>query len=149
MTEAVVFIVWADPVAKGRPRFGRGRTYTPKKTRDYEEKVAEIARREMGASPPFADAVRLDVTACFPPPQSWPSWKRMAALSGAVGHTGRPDLDNIAKAVSDALNGIVYQDDGQVIEMRFCKKYAHRPAVEVKVTPLPAHAAATVAKEDV
>ena len=149
MSDPVAFVVWADPVAKGRPRFGRGRTHTPKKTRDYEARVAEIARREMGARPPFSDAVRLAVTACFQPPQSWPSWKRMAALSGAVGHTGRPDLDNIAKAVSDALDGIVYDDDGQVIELRTKKKYAYRSCVEIKITPLDVHAANSVRREDV
>ena len=47
MSDAVVFIIWSEPVAKGRPRFAKGRTYTPKKTKQYEDRVAEIARREM------------------------------------------------------------------------------------------------------
>tara|TARA_Y100000310_G_scaffold17946_1_gene17713 strand:+ start:187 stop:669 length:483 start_codon:yes stop_codon:yes gene_type:complete len=147
--DPVAFIVWTTPIAKARPRFAKGRTYTPRRTKIYEAKVAEIARREMGTRPPFTDAVRLDITACFAPPVSWPEWKRTAACVGTVGHTGRPDIDNIAKAVSDALDGIVYDDDGQIIEMRTRKKYAYRSCVEIKITPLDAHAANSVCRDDV
>jgi Holliday junction resolvase RusA-like endonuclease len=149
MTDPVAFIVWTTPIAKGRPRLSKGRTYTPRRTKIYEAKVAEIARREMGQRPPFTGAVRLDITAYFAPPISWPEWKRTSACIGLIGPTGRPDIDNLAKAVSDALNGIVYQDDGQVIELRTKKRYVYRPCVKIKITPLDAHAANSVCREDV
>ena len=36
-------------------------------------------------------------------------------------NTGTPDLDNLIKAVSDALNGVAYEDDSQVVEMQAVK----------------------------
>ena len=149
MSDAVVFIIWSEPVAKGRPRFAKGRTYTPKKTKQYEDRVAEIASREMQSKPPLGGAVKMEVIACFRVPHSWPSWKRLAAQAGLLGHTHRPDLDNIGKAVSDALNGIVYEDDCQITEMDIKKLYGYRDCVQVKVTPLKIHAAKNVTKEDV
>jgi Holliday junction resolvase RusA-like endonuclease len=43
----------------------------------------------------------------------------------------KPDLDNVAKAVLDAINGIVYVDDAQVINLVATKRYATDPRVEV------------------
>ena len=148
MRDPVVFIIWSEPVAKGRPRFSRRRTYTPKKTKQYEDRVAEIARREMQSKPPLGGAVRMEVIACFRVPPSWPRWKRLAAQAGLLGHTHRPDLDNLGKAISDALNGIVYEDDSQITEMDIKKSYGYRDCVQVKITPLKIHAAKNIAKED-
>ena len=50
---------------------------------------------------------------------------------GIIRPTKKPDLDNIAKAVLDSLNGIAYKDDSQIVSMVVSKKYSNRPRVEI------------------
>ena len=147
--DAIVFIIYAEPTAKGRPRFSRGRTYTPRRTKKYEERVAEIARKEMGDKPPVKGAIKMTVSAYFQVPSSWPNWKQQAAQTGLLGHTHRPDLDNLGKSISDALNGIVYEDDSQIVEMNIKKGYAYRNLIEVEIMPLRLHSANQVQRDDV
>ena len=48
------------------------------------------------------------------------------------------DLDNIAKTILDALNGIAYEDDKQIVELH-CEKYytsKNTEYVEVKIETL-------------
>lgn len=48
-------------------------------------------------------------------------------------HTKRPDLDNLAKAVKDALKGVIYQDDSQIVEIIACKRYSPAPGVLIRL----------------
>ena len=53
----------------------------------------------------------------------------------------KPDLDNLAKAVMDAARGILFRDDGQVVDLVLAKHYAGEPGVEVwigRAAPPPA-----------
>ena len=100
----VTFTVPGIPVGKGRPRFMKdGHTYTPQKTRDYEDKVVQCWKCQSGKG--FADGIplRATVTAFFTVPKSM-SKKKAAAMDGTP-HIKRPDADNVAKAILDALNG--------------------------------------------
>ena len=59
MTEPVTIVVMGAPVGKGRPRFTRaGHTYTPDKTRSYEQSVAWAAKAEMGSRQPIDGPLR-------------------------------------------------------------------------------------------
>lgn len=78
--------------------------------------------------------VHLIVMAFFCPPKSWSQKKRKAALQGVVHHIVKPDLDNVLKAVGDALNGVVYEDDSQIIDCHIRKAYAETPRVEVFIS---------------
>ena len=121
-------------VPKGRPRLGRGGyTYTPKRTRDYERMVEELA---MVSRPPrFAGPVSVTIIAQFKPPKSW-SGKKAAAHMGRP-HSQRPDLDNIAKSITDALNEIAYVDDSKICEMKLRKEWGPADQVSVIVEELP------------
>jgi len=145
-------IVTSEPVAKGRPRVttvnGRPRTYTPKKTASWENDCRQLARIEMGSRKPLQGPVRVEVIAVFTPPASWPAWKRDAALSGALLHTGKPDASNLAKAAEDALNGVVWGDDAQVVELVVRKSYGERAMVEILVKSLPASPSQITRKTD-
>lgn len=65
--------------------------------------------------------VIMDIAAMFSPPASWTKRKRLSSI-GAWKAT-RPDDDNIAKLVRDALNGVAYRDDGQIVAGSTCKIY--------------------------
>lgn len=127
--------ILGEPVAKGRPRAtsfqGRARTYTPAKTRNYESHVREVAAgrmQELGLAP-FRRPVEVEIGAVMPVPRSWSAKKRAQAIAGVVAHVSRPDLDNIAKAVLDAVNGVVIEDDCQIVSMVSVKHYGEAPKV--------------------
>ena len=127
------FTVPGTPKGKGRPRFGRGRAYTPKTTVEYERLVRLCAEDQLGDIKPLSGPVYLSVTATFPIPVSWPKAKKELAQAGLLWHTARPDGDNILKIVCDALNEMMWLDDSQVCLAKVSKKYGREPGVVVVV----------------
>ncbi len=130
------FTVPGTPVAKGRPRIstrgGFARAYTPQKTVAYEGLIALAAQAAMHDAPQYAGAVSVNVTAVFAIPPSW-SKKRQQA---AQWHVGKPDGDNLLKAVGDGLNGVVWKDDSQVASARIIKVYGETPGLTIEVEAL-------------
>ena len=133
------------PQGKGRPRFTKGgKAYTPQKTRRYEEAVrgaAMLAAQAQGFVKHDDDTpLEACISAWFPIPASWPKKKRAAARSGALYPVVKPDADNLAKAILDALNGIAYRDDKQVVSCAVRKRYTFRdddtPRVVVHIAPM-------------
>lgn len=118
---------------KGRPRFGKGRTYTPAATQNAEAWVRACAMQAVTGAPlsgPIAVALHIGVAV----PRSWPQKRRAQALAGLVWPTGRPDLDNQLKLVGDALNGIVWADDAQIVRAEVVRRYVEVPASVLTVT---------------
>jgi Holliday junction resolvase RusA-like endonuclease len=136
MSAAIYFVVPGAPYGKGRPRASsRGgfvRLYTPAATVAYEGEIARLAEIARAEWPVMATPMSLRVIAHHPIPVSWPKKKQQAALAGDL-IPGKPDLDNVAKAVLDALNGVIYEDDKQVIRLVAEKRYSVEPRVEVYV----------------
>jgi len=134
------FMIPGEPVAKGRARaFVRGGKvghYTPNKTAVYEKTVATLASVAMGGNPPIEVACRLKVDFFMPIPKSWSLKKQLLAIAGEIKPTSKPDVDNLIKAVKDGLNGVVWLDDSQVVEIVAVKKYDQNPRVDVEVIEL-------------
>ncbi len=130
------FFVPGPPVGKGRPRLsargGFARAYTPAKTRQAEAEIASVASVAMGGRPPSESPVAVGIVAVHPVPQSWTKARKLAAMSGEL-VPARPDLDNVGKAVLDAMNGITYADDVQVIRLTLEKEFGAVPGVHVVV----------------
>jgi len=123
----ISFVVPGAPVGKGRPRFAkRGNfvsTYTPEKTASYENLVKVLAMQEMGSNQPISSPVNVFIDIAICPPASWSKKKRAQALNEEIHPTGKPDIDNVAKGILDAMNGVVYLDDKQVISLTIRKFY--------------------------
>ncbi len=136
MAEPLTIYMPGKPQGKGRPRAsmrgGFARLYTPEQTRTYEGLIRSRALDLMGDNPPLDGPVELVLRAVFEPPASWPKRKREAAIVGDVRPTSKPDLDNIGKAWSDALNGVAFKDDSQVVRTTLEKVYG--PAALVVAT---------------
>ena len=147
----VVFEVIGTPVAKARPRVVRTktgvRTYTPGKTAAWESRVRGEAVKAMRGQEPMEGPVKLVVGVIFEPPASWSAWQRGAAMEGRVAHTGKPDLDNIVKAVKDAMNGVVWGDDSQVIGVSAWKEYGSEAKVGIMVVPIDGVAPSNVSRK--
>ena len=66
--------------------------------------------------------MKVEIQAFYPVPKSFSKKKTVSALSGGILPTTKPDCDNIIKVVLDALNGVAYYDDKQVVSVS-CEKY--------------------------
>ena len=117
MGEPITIIVPGTPVPKGRPRFGTGRAFTPKKTKDYEQTVGWEARIVMRGRKPILGAVELYVVAYV----ARPPLRRTRPGRRPV---SKPDGDNYLKIAMDAISGIIWKDDCQVTDM-LCRKRFH------------------------
>jgi Holliday junction resolvase RusA-like endonuclease len=133
----LTYIVYGEPVGKGRPRFARRgaftHAYTPEKTKTYEDEIRMMARAAMGASEPLDTPVTVAIYIRVGIPASYSKQKRKDALSGILKPTKKPDLDNVAKCHLDAMQGIIILDDKLVVNLHVTKVYAETPAVEVMV----------------
>lgn len=141
LTPAVRFKVPGTPVGKGRPRVStRGgkfaKMYTPEKTASYENLVALAAQEAMAGRALIDGPVDVELVILLPVPASWSKKKQAAALSGQVYPTKKPDIDNVEKAIFDAVNGVVWHDDVQVCDVVKRKRYAEVPGVHVVVKPI-------------
>lgn len=134
------FFVQGAPVAKGRPRFGkdqfgRPRTFSPQETVDWENEVGWKAREQIGlvstgSGPslklPFEKRVMSELTFYMPKPKSYPK--------SMVDMTKKPDLDNLSKAVLDALSKArIIKDDNIVTDEVNRKRYAEVEGVPTGV----------------
>lgn len=136
MSFSVQFSIDAAPVPKGRPRYsaraGFVRTYTPKKTSDYETIVRAAAQSAMTREP-LETPTAVYLYFRLPIPKSYSKKRVAACLTGLERPTKKPDIDNLAKSVLDGLNGTVYKDDGQIVSLHVTKVYAAAPGVDVLV----------------
>lgn len=120
----IEILLHGKPQAWQRARLTKtGIHFTPKQTRVKEATIAALAEEVMRGRARLEGAVEMDVIACSEIPQSWSKKKREAAARGEIRPTSRPDWDNLGKLFSDALNGIVYRDDAQVVDARVRKIY--------------------------
>lgn len=146
----IYFKYKGEPVGKGRPRVTARKSkkndnavfahaYTPKKTREFEENIRfEFMASTSDALPVYGKDVPLiaEMKFAFAVPKSYTKKKRAACLNGEIMHTGKPDTDNIAKSVLDAVSGgYAMCDDSQVVTLILEKVYAEESYVEVKIYP--------------
>ena len=130
---AVAFTIPGEPRGKGRPRFGKGFTYTDDKTASYEGTIKLACRQAMRGCAPFAGPVIVTVKAVLSIPKSASQKKRAGMIEGDIRPVKRPDLDNITKAVLDGCNKVAFADDAQGVSCVSSKLYGETPGVEVMV----------------
>lgn len=127
------FEILGRVATKGRPRFstvnGVPRTFTPKKTVEYENLV-RIAWMNTGYQK-LEGCIEATIKAVYPIPSSV-SKKKRAELDGAW-YPKKGDCDNIAKIILDALNHIAYDDDAQVVKLVVTKIYGTEPKAIVSL----------------
>ncbi|SCW91860.1 RusA family crossover junction endodeoxyribonuclease [Pseudomonas sp. NFACC05-1] len=138
--KSVSFRVPGEPIGKGRPKIGRvgghARMFTPTKTANYESLIAVVAHEAMQGRELIAGPVLLEMKIFVAVAASWSKKKTTEALQGLVMPTKKPDADNVLKAICDGINGIVFKDDVQVVNVSLSKRFSETPGVSVRVVPL-------------
>lgn len=136
----ISFVVQGEPIAKGRPRFSRRgsfiHTYTPEKTKDYESLVQQNYTAQCNGEYAGDSPMIINIDAYFPIPKSVSKIKRQKMISNEIKKTSRPDVDNVGKSICDALNGLAWKDDSQIVEATIRKFYSDAPHVVVTITVL-------------
>lgn len=132
----ISFTVYGEPVAQGRPRAaavnGQVVMYDPQKSRDYKYYVRLAAAQHKPPKPLEGELeVVIDVYRSIP--KSMPKRKRQLALQGKIRPVTKPDVDNYVKAIKDALSGIIWKDDKQVVSLTVRKWYSDMPRVEIDI----------------
>lgn len=128
-TGAVSIVIPGTPIAKGRPRYTRqGHCYTPKKTLEAEQFVQLMAQTQIGGKQ-LSGSVAIELLAVCPVPASWAKKEQTAAKTGEIRPATKPDFDNLLKLYCDALNGLLWNDDKQIVDGRCIKCYGEKPAV--------------------
>jgi len=121
----IAFTVYGTPIPKGSTRafyvksLGRAViTAANAKTKPWQQEVAgaAVAARASAGWGITDEAVVLDVTFYLPRPKSLP--KRV------IEHCKKPDLDKLLRATKDALTGVLWRDDSQVVAVTGAKAYA-------------------------
>jgi Holliday junction resolvase RusA-like endonuclease len=137
MTFIVTFNVEGNPVGKQRARYAkRGnfvQAYTPEKTRSYEALIKDAARQAMGSSSPLDTPVSLYLYIRVQIPASATKKRLQAIASGDEKPTKKPDASNILKSVEDGMNGVVYKDDSQIVNIHVTKVYSSQAGVDICV----------------
>lgn len=129
------FTVWGTPVPQGSMRAfiikktGRAIvTSSNKKVKPWRNEVAGAALQaiEVYGFPPMmnAEPVQMEVEFFFDKPKS---------VKGNFKVT-KPDMDKLLRAIFDALTGVAYKDDSQVVRCILTKQYGYPPCVKVKVS---------------
>lgn len=131
--KTVNFEVAGRPTGKGRPRFTRnGHVYTPKTTTEYENTIKQMYRIT-ARDQFFSHDVSIGIVCFYRIPKNTSRKKRAAMLSGRIRPNIKPDIDNVAKIVMDALNGVAYEDDKQVINLKVSKYYSDTEKITVAI----------------
>jgi len=131
------FVLLGKIHGKDRPRFARRgafvSTYNTQKTINYEKLIKLTCLRDCKdvLNKEYTGPVKMIIWAYFEPAKSI-SKKKYKELIGKP-HLKKPDTDNIAKCVSDALNKIAYNDDSQICELIVHKQYAEIERLEVEI----------------
>lgn len=127
MNKGIFLIIDGEPMGKQRPRVTKFGTHTPEKTVNYETLVKELF--VINKLTKLNGYIEANITAYFSIPKSTSKKKHQLMLDGILRPTKKPDLDNIAKIVLDALNKLAYDDDSQVIKLIIDKFYSDNPRV--------------------
>jgi Holliday junction resolvase RusA-like endonuclease len=135
----IKFTIPGEPCAQGRPRFstigGYVKAIDPAKSRNqkaFVKYLATTAAKQQGWT--YTDLpLYVEIIAYMGIPKSKPKKWRTAAIRGQERPTKKPDVDNLFKLVTDALSGVIYADDKQIVSCRVQKWYSEEPRTEVKI----------------
>lgn len=117
----MILIIPGQPIAKGRPRMTKtGHVYTPHKTREYESLIKKCFYAQHGEK--LNGPLELRMKAYFRKPKT----ERSDLM------TKKPDIDNIVKTI-DALNGLAFDDDKQIVKVTAEKLYSTEPRLEIEL----------------
>jgi Holliday junction resolvase RusA-like endonuclease len=128
-----IFEIHGNPIPQQQTRFANGHSYDPSK-KDKEQIQWQI--RHYAPKEPLQCPIQIDMTFYVPIPQSTSGIKKRQMNNQVILPIKKPDIDNLAYLITNAMKAIFYKDDAQVIDMYLHKRYGNEPRTVVKVIPV-------------
>lgn len=131
--EVCAFAFYGAAIPKMRAGRNGVQSFTPKRNMAFEAHIRAIGAVAMAKAgmAPTPDAVHAEISFERVIPKSWPKKKALAMRGMPI--TGRPDLDNLVKAILDALNEVAYEDDAQVSDLSVSRRWGEVDCVRVRI----------------
>jgi Holliday junction resolvase RusA-like endonuclease len=129
----MIFEIFCEPKPVRKTQWGKGKVWNPSK--QYEETIAWQIR-PFAPKEPISGPVAVDMTFYMPIPKGTPALKRKQMLAGIIHHVKRPDRDNLAYPVTNAMKNIIYEDDSQIVMGDTKKLYGEVPKIVIRVREL-------------
>lgn len=129
------FEVVGNIIGKQRPRVNMytGNVYTPNATKDYEEYIKQSFFLKYPKNKIISERVKIEIIAYLKIPANTKKADKEKMLNGEISPVKKPDIDNIAKIVLDAINKYVIEDDKQVSKISVEKRYDEEPKLYIKI----------------
>lgn len=126
------YVIEGQPVPQKRPRFAA----TPKGVRTYSTQAKEKERfqaalKDQCKGEPLTGPLEVELEFIHAVPASLSRPKAMKRYLSP--HVIKPDIDNLSKAALDFSNGIVWDDDKQIVTLRAHKRYGNVPRTMMTV----------------
>lgn len=136
------FDILGEPCAQGRPRFttisGHARAFDPPKSKNYKAYVKALAQEAiLKQGWKYTELpISVKITCSLTVPSSKSKKFKASALSGHLLPVKKPDVDNLFKTITDALSGLAYKDDKQIVIANIGKFYGEEPKTHVELRVL-------------
>ncbi|OTA50501.1 hypothetical protein BHL91_00905 [Limosilactobacillus reuteri] len=137
-TDQLFFTFDIEPVPQLRPRVSSRpyvRVYDPPKVKNFKNLLRSLAVNQY-SRPPLIGPLSVSLTFYRPVQKSISKTEREQRLSNKSKPVVKPDTDNYIKATFDALNGILWHDDSQIVKIMGEKRYSDHPRITVSVKPV-------------
>lgn len=133
----IEFFVRMEPVAQGRPKFstagGFSKAYDPQKSRDAKSYIRLAAVEALAGQAPLEGPLVIHITTIRPVPKAASQRKVKEMIAGLIVPTTKPDVSNYIKLVEDALNGVAWLDDSQIVDSYSGKRFGMVPGFQVNI----------------
>ena len=137
VTMQIEFIIEGKVKPKQSFRYTRfGHKYTPRDVKQYARDIQYSFYAKYPKWLPsmfFEKPLRAEIEVYKQMPKSFSKIKKQRAIAGEIRPLVKPDVDNCTKNIFDALNGIVYPDDKQIVELSVAKYYSDTDFVKVRI----------------
>ena len=130
-----IFEIHGQPVPQKQTAFNRrsGHAYNPS---SKEIQFVQWQLKAYAPQEPLQGRIEVQYTFYLPIPKGTSSIRKRQMLNDVIGHTKRPDFDNLAYLITNAMKGIVYLDDSQITDAVIRKRYGADPKTVIKVIPI-------------
>ena len=128
-----------EPMAQSRPRFARHRrgvvAYEKKEMKTWRTECSKLISEVFETEKLIEGPLKIDVTFYIQPPKYIHFKKKLKEKLEAeeIFCGKKPDIDNYLKSLLDSMTGVVFKDDGQVVECRARKLYSLKPRIEFEI----------------
>ena len=139
----ISFYIEGEVMGMPRPRStiinNHIRVYETSKSKKHKEQISMAYRIAAGSLHPSLPQLKegtgykVRIIICKLPPKSFSKKKTEAALAGKIQPTVKPDVDNVAKTILDALNGVAWRDDSEITSLIIMKTYAKASCAKVSI----------------